>query len=113
MKNWLLKKGRLGRGISLLFLGGFLLGTSLAWAQAYGYPSKPIDVIVPFDPGGSVDISSRILLDQLSRELRTPFVVKNISGAGGLTGAASALKAMTAWGDLNLKWPCPPKGVHF
>jgi tripartite-type tricarboxylate transporter receptor subunit TctC len=61
--------------------------------QAEDYPAKPIEVVVPYDPGGVTDIATRIITDELSRELKTPFMVANIPGASGLVGASRVLKA--------------------
>jgi len=66
---------------------------SLPWTEAQEYPSKPIEVVVPFDPGGVVDITSRIIADEMSRELKTPWVITNAPGAGSIVGAARVLKA--------------------
>jgi tripartite-type tricarboxylate transporter receptor subunit TctC len=69
------------------------LNISLAWAQEKGYPTKSIEVIVPASPGGSSDIATRIIAEELSRQLKVPFVVTNIAGAAGMAGAARVLKA--------------------
>jgi len=64
----------------------FNLGIScLAFAQEY--PNKPIQLVVPYPPGGVVDITGRLLADQLSRELGKQVIVVNKPGAGGTIGA--------------------------
>ena len=57
------------------------------------YPSKPITLIVPFPPGGVADIVGRPFADALSRELKTPVVIENKSGAGGGIGMGFVAKA--------------------
>jgi tripartite-type tricarboxylate transporter receptor subunit TctC len=56
-----------------------------AWAQRK-YPDRPIRIIVPFPPGGGVDLTARLLMEPLGRELGQPVIVENKSGAGGLIG---------------------------
>src|ERR1700733_5337890 len=57
------------------------------------YPSRPITDIVASTPGGGTDIVSRIVGEQLSKQLGQPFIVENIAGAGSLTGPARAARA--------------------
>jgi tripartite-type tricarboxylate transporter receptor subunit TctC len=61
-------------------------------AQA-GYPNKPIKLVVPFPPGGNVDLSARILAPEMSRELGQPVVVENKAGAGGTVGLDAVAKS--------------------
>ena len=61
-------------------------------AQA-AYPSKPVTLVVPFTPGGSVDNSGRLMADRLSRELGVPVLVDNKGGAGGAMGSVYVAKA--------------------
>jgi tripartite-type tricarboxylate transporter receptor subunit TctC len=55
-------------------------------AHATDYPSRPIRIIVPFAPGGSLDLLARSLGPQVGSELGQPIVVENRSGAGGNIG---------------------------
>jgi tripartite-type tricarboxylate transporter receptor subunit TctC len=80
-------------GVLFLFLMACFFGIGLPWVQAQDYPSKPIEVVVPFDPGGVVDITTRIIADEMSRELKTPLVIANVPGAGSIVGASRVLKA--------------------
>jgi tripartite-type tricarboxylate transporter receptor subunit TctC len=57
------------------------------------FPSRPVTIIVPQPPGGGTDIISRIIADQLSRQLGQAFVVDNRTGAGTVVGTATAAGA--------------------
>ena len=60
---------------------------------AEDYPTRPITDIVASTPGGGTDIISRIVGEQLAKQLGQPFVVDNIPGAGSLNGTLTAAKA--------------------
>ncbi len=57
------------------------------------YPEQPIRIIVPFAPGGSTDIVTRIVSTKMSEYLGQPIVVENKAGAGGAVGAQEAARA--------------------
>lgn len=63
-----------------------------ARAQA-NFPEKPVKLVAPYPPGGTVDILSRALAIPLSRELGQQVVVENKAGAGGTVGADSVARA--------------------
>jgi tripartite-type tricarboxylate transporter receptor subunit TctC len=56
-------------------------------AEAPSYPSRPIRLIVPFPPGGNVDVFSRVLFRHVEEELGQPIVIDNRGGANGILGA--------------------------
>jgi len=61
--------------------------------RAQDYPTRTASVIVPFAAGGPADITGRIVADIFSRYLGQKFVVENVVGAGGTTGAIRAARA--------------------
>ena len=65
-----------------VFLGLLLLGFSF-WANAQGFPAKPIRLVVGYPPGGSGDFTTRLIGDELSKELGVAVIVENKPGAGG------------------------------
>jgi len=77
---------------------GLVLATALAsvvyaTAGAQPYPSRPIRVVVPFAPGGAVDLVARTLAPRLNEALGQPVVVDNRGGAGGTVGTDIVAKA--------------------
>ena len=59
------------------------LAAMAATGSAQGdYPDKPVQIIVPFPPGGNTDILTRVMADQLSTALKQPFTVASKPGAG-------------------------------
>jgi tripartite-type tricarboxylate transporter receptor subunit TctC len=62
-------------------------------ANAQSFPSQPIKLIAPFPPGGSVDITSRMIAEPLARKLGVQVVVDNRSGASGNIGMDAIAKA--------------------
>ena len=55
-------------------------------AQAQAYPSRPVRLVVPFPPGGSVDVVARALTPKLSERMGQQVVIENRSGASGIIG---------------------------
>ena len=62
-------------------------------ARAQAYPSRPVRLVTPFPPGGSVDLASRVIGQWLSERLGQQVVIENRPGAGGNVGSEVAAKA--------------------
>ena len=74
--------------------GALALPALAASAQAQAkYPDRPVKIIVPFPPGGGVDLTARLLMEPLSKELGQPIVIENKGGAGGLIGVTAMAQA--------------------
>jgi len=62
-------------------------------ARAQAYPSRPVRIVVGFPPGGSVDITARLIGQWLSERLGQPFVIENRPGAGTNVGTEAVVRA--------------------
>ena len=73
------------------------VAAQLAWPCASlaqeKYPARPIQVIIPFPPGGGLDIGIRIMQPLLAEQLGVPLVLVNRPGAGGVVGLDAVAKA--------------------
>jgi len=82
---------RLAEGLCLVAL---MIGPGpVLDAMAQTYPSAPIQLVVPFPPGGATDIAGRLLGKKLSERIGQQIVVENKPGAGTVIGAAYVSKA--------------------
>jgi len=68
-------------------------GSAVAQSQTDAYPSKPITIVVGYPPGGSTDLTGRVLAAALGKSLNATVVVENVGGAGGAIGAQKVLSA--------------------
>ncbi len=68
-----------------------VVGTSGAYAQSY--PAKPIRMIVPYTPGGSIDTVGRLVADEMQKILGQSIIVDNKPGASGMIGSNEAARA--------------------
>lgn len=62
-------------------------------ASAQEWPTRPLRLVVPFPAGGSADVQSRVIADELAVALGQPVIVDNKPGAGGNLGAAEAARS--------------------
>ena len=62
-------------------------------AAAQAYPSRPVKVIIPFPPGGTLDAVGRQLAQKLGEQMGQPFVVENRAGGNGTIGAGLVAQA--------------------
>lgn len=69
----------------------FILGAQAV--QAENYPNRPVRMIVPYPPGGSVDSIARVVVERFSENLGQPVIIDNKAGASGLIGTSEAAKS--------------------
>ena len=78
----------LGMGLAVI-----LLLAQTVSAKPLDFPAKPVTIIVPAPPGGTADISMRIIAHKLGENLGQQIIVDNRPGAGGIIAAQLAVKA--------------------
>ena len=81
----------LQRSSALMLAVVTLIASAAAFAQ--GYPNKPIRIVVPFAPGGNVDVNARAIAPGMSELLGQPVIVENRPGAGGMIGGEHVAKS--------------------
>ncbi len=83
--------------VVLLIVGLLGLGASIVLAPsgsaAQTYPTRPIEVIVPFAPGGSTELGTRALITSMAETLGQPMILISKPGSGGAIGADYVAKA--------------------
>ena len=82
---------RLNRRLALI---GGAASLAAPWVHAQGsWPTKPVNIVVPFPPGGGTDAFARPLFASMTRNLGKQFIIDNKGGAGGTLGAGISAKA--------------------
>src|SRR6516225_5375484 len=76
-----------------LLAGAAALSAAPGGAPAQSWPTRPVRVIVPFQPGGSTDIFARLAAQKLTERFGKQFYIENIAGATGNVGTAQAARA--------------------
>lgn len=76
--------------LSLAILAG---SSVFAFVSAQDYPSRPVEVVVPFPAGGGTEIVTRLMSDGLAKRLGQPFVVLNRPGANTNLGTLSVVRS--------------------
>src|SRR5436189_943279 len=77
----------------LVCIAAFALFAAPLGANAQGYPSRSITVVVPFPAGGPSDVVARIVTEEMGKILGQSMVVENVGGAGGTIGSARVAAA--------------------
>jgi tripartite-type tricarboxylate transporter receptor subunit TctC len=69
------------------------VGVCTTLVQAQEYPTKPITLVVGYPPGGSTDLTARLVGAELAKRLGQTVIVENVGGAGGALGAQKVMQA--------------------
>jgi tripartite-type tricarboxylate transporter receptor subunit TctC len=88
--NSVSRHGPFAWSVTLAMLALFVAQPSVGQAP---YPSKPIRIIAPVQPGGGVDLVGRTIADRLGKVLNQSIVVDNQSGGGGVVGSMATARA--------------------
>lgn len=81
------------RRCSLMAATASLLLSMMPWALAETWPSKPVKIVVPYAPGGAVDVVTRKMAQKLTEQTGQSFFIENRAGATGTIGAQMVAKA--------------------
>src|ERR1700674_358397 len=77
----------------VLVVAALAVGAAPAGVLAQAYPTRPVEFIIPFAPGGPTDTAIRLIQPQLSANLGVPVVLVNKAGGGGAIGMDAVAKA--------------------
>src|SRR5258707_8396383 len=102
----------LRRRTILASMAASVAGPALAQSS---YPSKPINLIVPFAAGGPTDLMARIFGERMARELGQQFIIDNTTGAAGslALGNAAGAAAGRFTTQIRHRRPNVAHGPHF
>jgi tripartite-type tricarboxylate transporter receptor subunit TctC len=88
-----------------LALAAAVVGGAGAAETAREYPSRPIRMLVPFTPGGGTDVVTRIVAQRLSILWKSPVIVENMPGAGGINCFTTVARAAPDGYTLGVMTP--------
>ncbi len=79
--------------VSCAALAAFGMASPAAAQANEAYPNRPIKIVVAFPPGGSADLSARLIGQKMSESMRQPVVIENRPGANGSLGADAVARS--------------------
>jgi tripartite-type tricarboxylate transporter receptor subunit TctC len=86
-------------------LAALLAAGLITASHAQTFPSRPVRIIVPFPPGGSADLTSRILAEHLAKGLGQPVIAENRPGGGAVIGYEAGARAAGDGHTLVVTFP--------
>src|SRR5262245_799718 len=78
---------------TIVTLAGALAAIAAAPLAAQTWPSKRVQIIVPFSPGSAIDLLPRTVFEHVSAKVGQPIIIENRPGGGGAIGVGSVAKA--------------------
>ncbi len=99
-----MRKAQLSKLAGLAIAAAFAMASPLAFAQ---YPTKPVTIIVPWPAADTVTVAVRGVAEIVAKDLKQPFVVNNIEGAGGKTGTVEGARAKPDGYTILNTWVAP------
>ena len=81
------------RSLIIIAAAGMALLSATGIAHAQAFPSRPITLVVPFPPGGSTDVVTRLLAKKMSENVGQAVVIENKPGGAGISGAVAVKNA--------------------
>lgn len=93
MSDMISTRRKLMHAGAALALAAIVSAPLASTASAQQYPTKPIKVVVPFPPGGALDVLTRIIAQKMSEDLKQQLVIENRPGATGHVGSEAVAKS--------------------
>ena len=84
---------RAALSLSAALIAGVILLASVAPLQAANWPERPIKIIVPFAPGGAIDLIARLLQESMGKTLGGTVIVENQAGGAGVPASETVVRA--------------------
>src|SRR3954452_12430986 len=83
----------MGRAMALVVLAGVALALPVPATAQDDYPNKTVTLVVPYPPGGGVDVLARVVAEKLSGSLGNQVIVDNRVGGSGLVGTRAVIRS--------------------
>ena len=109
------------RIVGVFLLCGLFLSLSFYdIGNADDFPTRPVEVIIAFAPGGAVDLAVRVMADELTKAMGAPVILTNKAGGGGAVGAEYVARAkpdgytiLAAPQGIFTMLPILTSGLHY
>src|SRR5512144_1366152 len=100
------------KGAAFMAIFGFLLASGFP-AVAAEYPTKPINLVIQYPPGGSTDLTARALANGAKKFLGQPVICENKAGGGGTVGVALVAAKPADGYNIGIITSSPAMAYHM